>query len=152
MYVSTLLPNGTFIKKLVTSIPYKIIIVDELSMVPLEMMKTLLNFNVYIIDDGSNDCICNEISKFNSYLNIKYLKCPHIGKPGLVRNYGLENSNGDYIMFCDSDDFFAPKSLVAANPSFSLCNTFILSSNFSIFSNLFKESSFLEPSSTINTS
>ena len=52
MYKSTLLPNGTFIKKLVTSIPYKIIIVDELSMVPLEMMKTLLSFNVYVIACG----------------------------------------------------------------------------------------------------
>ena len=70
-------------------------------------IQTINDFNVYIIDDGSNDCIYNEISKFNSYLNIKYLKCPHIGKPGLVRNYGLENSNGDYIMFCDSDDFIA---------------------------------------------
>lgn len=52
MYISTLLPNGTFIKKLVKSIPYKIIIVDELSMVPLDIMKTLLSFNVYVIACG----------------------------------------------------------------------------------------------------
>lgn len=82
-------------------------------------IQTINDFNVYIIDDGSNDCICNEISKFNSYLNIKYLKCPHIGKPGLVRNYGLENSNGDYIMFCDSDDFFAPNAVEIVSKTFN---------------------------------
>lgn len=53
MYRSVPTPDGRFIRTLNARIPYKIVIVDELSMVPLEMMKTLLNYkNIYVIACG----------------------------------------------------------------------------------------------------
>ena len=61
-------------------------------------------FNIYIINDGSKkdyNKICN---KFKNILNIKELKLEKNKGPGFARNYGIKNSNSDYILFMDSDD------------------------------------------------
>ena len=82
-------------------------------------VQTNKDFIVYIVDDGSSDNTQKEIDKFSDYINIEYLKCEHLGKPGLVRNYGLDHSNSDYVMFCDSDDFFAPNAIEIISKTFN---------------------------------
>ena len=62
------------------------------------------NNEILLIDDGSNDnsgIICDEFAK--KYDNIK---CYHKENGGLsdARNYGIEQAQGKYIMFVDSDD------------------------------------------------
>lgn len=42
-------PDGTFYRKIKKSIPYKIIVIDEVSMVPKEMVELLLSYKNYII-------------------------------------------------------------------------------------------------------
>lgn len=42
-------PDGTFYRRPVPSIHYKIVVVDECSMVPKELLKRLLYYNVYVI-------------------------------------------------------------------------------------------------------
>ena len=42
-------PDGTFYRRPVISIPYKIVVVDECSMVPKELLKRLLTYKVHII-------------------------------------------------------------------------------------------------------
>ena len=42
-------PDGTFFRKPVEFIPYKIVIVDECSMVPKELLQRLIKYNVHII-------------------------------------------------------------------------------------------------------
>ena len=42
-------PDGTFYRKPVERIPYKVVIVDECSMVPKELLQRLLKYHVYII-------------------------------------------------------------------------------------------------------
>jgi len=42
-------PDGTFYRKPVEKIPYKIVIVDECSMVPKELLQRLLKYHVHII-------------------------------------------------------------------------------------------------------
>lgn len=42
-------PDGTFFRKPVEVIPYKIVIVDECSMVPKNLLQQLAKYNVYII-------------------------------------------------------------------------------------------------------
>ena len=42
-------PNGTFYRKPVLSIPFKIVIVDECSMVPIDLLQQLSHYNVHII-------------------------------------------------------------------------------------------------------
>ncbi len=41
--------DGTFFRKPVDIIPYKIVIVDECSMAPKELMKQLIKYNVHVI-------------------------------------------------------------------------------------------------------
>ena len=42
-------PDGTFYRKPVDDIPYKIVIVDECSMVPKDLLQRLVRYNVHII-------------------------------------------------------------------------------------------------------
>lgn len=45
-------PDGTFFRRPVSIIPYKIVIVDEISMVPKSLMDQLMKYDVYIIGLG----------------------------------------------------------------------------------------------------
>lgn len=60
---------------------------------------------IICIDDGSRDSSLNII---NDYVNkdnrIKVYSQPNSG-PSIARNYGLDMANGEYITFCDSDDY-----------------------------------------------
>lgn len=49
LYESKPKPDGTFIRKRKISIPYKVVIVDEVSMAPKEMIDLLFSHNVYVI-------------------------------------------------------------------------------------------------------
>lgn len=54
LYKSVPMPNGGFKRTPVGSIPYKVIIVDEVSMPPKEMMKLLFSYNVHVICCGDS--------------------------------------------------------------------------------------------------
>lgn len=56
-----------------------------------------------IADDGSDDNSAKAIEKLADN-RVKYLSLPHTGHPGIVRNQGIKNSQGEYIAFLDSDD------------------------------------------------
>lgn len=62
--------------------------------------------NVYIVDDCSEKGYQENIDIFKDELKIKELKMPQNGGPGKARQYGIDNSTGDYIVFIDSDDVF----------------------------------------------
>lgn len=61
-----------------------------------------IDFEVLIIEDGSNlksDVIVN---KFESFLHIKYYYKENSG-PGDSRNFGMKKAHGDYFIVLDSD-------------------------------------------------
>lgn len=62
-------------------------------------------YEIIIVDDGSTDLLESKIKKFeNEYLNIiKYYKKEHEGI-SIARNFGIDKSNGEYIVFVDVDD------------------------------------------------
>lgn len=66
--------------------------------------QTYKDFEVLCMDDGSND---NTISLLKNYVEkdsrIRLFQNTHKG-PGWQRNFGIENSNGDFIAFMDHDD------------------------------------------------
>ena len=69
-----------------------------------------VNKEIIIVDDGSSD---DTIAKLTPYLDeIKIIKQKNMGS-GAARNNGLENSNGKYIAFLDSDDLWLPGKLSA---------------------------------------
>lgn len=60
------------------------------------------NYEVIIVEDGSQ-VDCKEIvNRYNSRLSIKYFFKPNSG-PGTTRNYGAERASGEYFIFFDSD-------------------------------------------------
>lgn len=60
------------------------------------------NFEVVIIEDGS-DITCEEtVNKYSPLLNIKYQIQENTG-PGPARNHGGKLAKGDYLIFLDSD-------------------------------------------------
>ena len=61
---------------------------------------------VYIVDDNSENDYSREKSLFDNRLKIINLKTPKNGGPGVARQYGIDHSNSEYIMFIDSDDVF----------------------------------------------
>lgn len=54
LYKSVLMPNGTYRNIPVTEIPYKVIVIDEVSMAPKSMLQLLIRFPVHIICLGDN--------------------------------------------------------------------------------------------------
>ena len=45
-------PDGTFIRRPVTHIPYKVVVVDEISMAPKSLISRLMDYHVYVIGLG----------------------------------------------------------------------------------------------------
>ena len=61
-------------------------------------------FELILVNDGSNDGsygICKKYQEMDS--RIKVIDCPNQGV-STARNIGIDNSQGDYIVFIDSDD------------------------------------------------
>jgi glycosyltransferase involved in cell wall biosynthesis len=72
--------------------------------------QTFKNFEVIIVEDGSQ-IRCEEIvNKFKTALPVKYFFKDNSG-PGLSRNYGAEKATGEYIIFLDSDCVIPEKYL-----------------------------------------
>ena len=68
--------------------------------------QTLKNIEILVV----NDCSLGNIeSMINEYINldsrIKYYKTPKNVGVGGARNLGLQHATGEYVMFCDSDDW-----------------------------------------------
>lgn len=74
--------------------------VDEL----LESLcsQTLKNFEVIIVEDGSQKPCKDVCDKYASILDLHYYNKENSG-PGQSRNYGVERAQGDYVIILDSD-------------------------------------------------
>ncbi len=61
-------------------------------------------FEIIIVDDGSTDDTESLVNEFitDTTLRIRFLKQDHKG-PGEARNLGMENAEGEYLLFIDSD-------------------------------------------------
>lgn len=75
--------------------------------------QTYKNYEVIIIDDGSQDNSLDIINKIKNRFNeekITILKQNHRGA-GAARNRGVQHAKADLIAFLDSDDFWFPEKL-----------------------------------------
>lgn len=93
------------------------------------MNQTYKNLEIIVVDDGSNDGsldLCEEIAANDSRICLIHQE--NAG-PSAARNIGLDNANGEYISFIDSDDYISEKMianlyslLVCENADMSVCN------------------------------
>ena len=88
-------------------------------------IQAVQDLEIIVVDDGSTD----ETSRLSSCGEFSYVRMPHCGFPGKVRNLGVEASKGQYITFLDSDDLWKPGKLAKQlhffqnNSEIYLCHT-----------------------------
>ena len=74
--------------------------------------QTLKNVEVVIVDDCSTDdslAYCRELYGNND--RVRIFQQPKNGGPGAARNRGVQEAEGEYIAFLDSDDEMMPFNL-----------------------------------------
>ena len=112
------------------------------------LKQNYTNYEIIVIDDFSTD---GNFSYNHEKLNIYRLN--QNGGPGVCRQFGLEKSKGDFILFLDSDDLLEPDFIklgiqkhIELNHSicFTYCHSGVLNSNLS-WNNTFKEYSNIFP-------
>ncbi|TIH19173.1 glycosyltransferase family 2 protein [Marinifilum sp. JC120] len=90
---------------------------------------SLADVEVIFVDDGSSDDSLKQARKWAleiECLEFKILTPPRSGRPGPVRNHGLEQATGKYLLCFDPDDELLPEFLATcigfleANPKISV--------------------------------
>lgn len=75
------------------------------------LVQTLSDFELLLVDDGSTDnssAICEEYAVRDSRVRVFH---KNNGGVSSARNLGLENAVGEWVTFCDSDDYVSPSWL-----------------------------------------
>ncbi len=91
--------------------------------------QTYDSLEVIVVDDGSTDGTEDALEAVDNRYRFKYFRIPHCGFPGKVRNYGIKESEGEYIAFLDSDDLWMKEktgkqvAYMLDNPGIKICHT-----------------------------
>jgi glycosyltransferase involved in cell wall biosynthesis len=76
--------------------------------------QTTAEWEAVFVDDASTDGSAGIIkSHVEQDGRIRYVAAPSNGGAGSARNIGMGEASGDWLMFLDSDDMYAPKAVEA---------------------------------------
>ena len=70
--------------------------------------QTLSDIEIIIVDDGSKEAcalLCDQFAKLDSRIKVVHKQNAGLG---FARNTGLNEANGEYVGFVDSDDYIEP--------------------------------------------
>lgn len=81
------------------------------------LSQTYPNIEMFVIDDGSPDDIKGVVDSFKQQYtdkgyNLQYIWQPNAGQSAAIQN-GLNRIAGEYLVWPDSDDFFASETAIA---------------------------------------
>lgn len=76
------------------------------TLISIAMQDYADKIKVYIINDASTKDYKEQVDYFSKLIDIKELKLKENKGPGYARQYGIDYSQNDYIVFIDSDDIF----------------------------------------------
>lgn len=82
------------------------------------LAQTWPAIEVIVVDDGSQDNTQAVMSNYQHDHRVKYIRNENQGQPK-AKNCGIRNATGNYIAFCDADDFWTPTKLDVQMPLFS---------------------------------
>ncbi|MGL4378530.1 MAG: glycosyltransferase family 2 protein, partial [Microcoleaceae cyanobacterium] len=72
--------------------------------------QTYSNYEIIVIDDGSQDNTREVLEKYHDRVNYVYQKNQGVS---VARNHGIELAQGEFVAFLDADDYFFPDKLEA---------------------------------------
>lgn len=97
--------------------------------------QTILPYEVIIVDDCSSDNSFESLSKFvnNSSINIVLERNSVNSGPGVTRKNAIQMAKGDYIAFCDCDDWYEPtfiedfmNKIKESNADIIICDNYVV--------------------------
>ena len=85
----------------------------EVTLESIKKQDLAISFEVLLVNDFS-DCNYNDIIiKYKEFFSIREIKTKENLGPGGARQYGIDNSNSNYIIFIDSDDCFFDRNSIS---------------------------------------
>ncbi|MDE7149880.1 MAG: glycosyltransferase [Bacteroidales bacterium] len=76
--------------------------------------QTEKNFEVVVVEDGSDRPCDREVAQYEGRLEIRYVTKPNTGRSD-TRNVGMAQAGGDYFLFFDSDCILPPEYMQCLN-------------------------------------